>query len=247
LLAGICRTLVINFLAESGTKFARKVYSMNVLDTIILYLAIGMPFGVQHYLKNRFPKSSLLKSLTVVVLWIPYAIKLFQKGINKKLRNVEFDEKLFLVSKYQKNLEIILFPVNSGSLLFEFREVIERYIALTLNSKVVVSNMSDNKREIFRVSNNPNLELSSVCLNRLNQQKLKHHQSNARKDFVNLVNLIPVNGSVMSQINSNIRLIAKDLDDFKLIEAFNETSRISVAIPKQFSKTSEFIAESVTR
>jgi hypothetical protein len=218
---------------------------MSVSEIIILYFSIGMPFGVYFFLKNRFQKTSFLKSIAITFVWIPYAFRLFHKRINKKLLNNEFDNKLSLVSQHQKSLENILIRDNSGVLLFEFREVIERYIALTLNSKEIIPTFNENKREIFRITKNPNLELSSICLNRLNQQKLKHHQSNARKDFVNLLYLMTTNTSQKPTINSNLRSIAKDLDDFKLIEAFNEISRVENEKPQKLEAKSNIRLKSL--
>ncbi len=191
---------------------------MNAIDFIIIYFAVGLPFGVHFYLKHRFKKHSILKSFITTLIWIPYSFKLFQSRITDKLINCEFDDKLALVSEKQKILEHILLKNNSDIPLFEFREIIERYIALSLNSKEDENSFGENKRELFRISKTPNVELSAICLNRLNRLKLKNHQLNARKDLVNLIEKLSAGNIEKTRITENFRAIATELEDYNLVE-----------------------------
>jgi hypothetical protein len=213
---------------------------MNSTDIIIIYLAIGLPFGVHFYLKNRFNENSSLKSLVVTLIWIPYSIKLFQNRITNKLINSEFDVKLGIVSEKQKNLERILLKNNSETSLFEFREIIERYVALSLSLNEVEESFGENKRELFRISKSPNIELSAICLNRMNQYKLRNHQSNARKDFVNLINKIIVENVGENTILANVVSIANELNDSTLLYSLNEITSKTFQNQKLSLKSTKF-------
>lgn len=170
---------------------------MNPIDFIILYLACGAPLGVYFYLQNRVRDNSnylFLKTITVFILWIPFAIyisnksktlkKLFQLQ-SEKLNDseIEVERKLYSI---QKEMESILFDNKSKISLFEFRQTIERYVGLTVSLQ---TNSNDYlpETEIFRIAKTKNTDIAAACLQRRNRKLLEFHQRKARQDFLQLI------------------------------------------------------------
>jgi hypothetical protein len=123
----------------------------------------------------------------VWLLWIPYSIRLFHAKVTSKL---SFDKKAASDSEIeliQKEIEQIVFENNPKFSIFEFREVFERYVGLTLTKNHQNNQIGENETDIFRVAKNENVKLGAICLNRRNQFKLKYHQTLARRDFLKII------------------------------------------------------------
>ncbi len=116
--------------------------------------------------------------------------------------------------------------------IFEFREVVERYIGLTLAAR-------DSQNDALRLSNNfsvrfnsQNEELSAKCLNRIDRRKLKAHQIYSRTDFLQTIRKISEqieDSSVF--LNENLNFV-KSLGDKKAeikIEKFIEETMQTIA------------------
>lgn len=71
--------------------------------------------------------------------------------------------------------------------IYEFRETIERYIGLTIANQPKMSGTDEPEAEIFRLSQASNLKLGSICLTRRNRKRLSFHHTEARKDFLYLI------------------------------------------------------------
>lgn len=156
---------------------------MSLIDLIILYFACGAPFAVYHFLQNH----NRIKSFIIWMLWIPYSIRLFHKKVTSKLnfdKNSVSDSE---IEKIQKEIEQIMFENETNFSLFEFREIFERYVGLTLTKKQKQNQVGENETEIFRVSKHENVKLGAICLNRRNQFKLKYHQTLACRDFLKII------------------------------------------------------------
>jgi hypothetical protein len=155
---------------------------MSLIDFTILYFACGSPFAVYYFLQNR----AWLKSIIIWMLWIPYSFRLLQRKVTSKLnfdKNIASDSEIEVI---QKEIEQIVFENNTKLSIFEFREIFERYVGLTLSKKQ--TQIGENETEIFRVANYDNVKLGSICLRRRNQFKLKYHQTLARRDFLKAIN-----------------------------------------------------------
>ncbi len=161
---------------------------MNYLDLLIIYLACGSPFGVYYYFNNRqYRSNTLIKSLTVTFVWIPYSLKLLHTKITDKLNNIDDSDATVRLFVLQKNFENVL-PSNESEIsLFEFREIIERYKELTLISLENNGTPAKHEKEIYRIYDKQNVELSAICLNRRNHNRLLIHQIQARKDFLKTI------------------------------------------------------------
>lgn len=168
---------------------------MNLTDTIIIYLTFGAPFGVYYFLQNRRrknPASLWLKSILIFIFWIPFAFLLFRRkidfrnsfGIPNKTKANKPNEILYVL---QKRIEKSLTASDLKISIYELREIVERYVGLSLAEADKSFKISEREKEIFRISKIKNTELGAVCLTRRNRNRLFFHHTEARKDFLHLI------------------------------------------------------------
>ena len=171
---------------------------MNLTDFIIIYLACGAPFGVYYFLQSRNEVESpiiWLKIFLTFLFWIPFAFLLFRQFLvsNENLHSnhyltsvfeTEDEGNIYLI---QKEIEKKISESRLEFSLFEFRETLERYVGLTLAHREAFTKVSEREKEIFRIAENSNVELSANCLHRRNRKLLAFHQTEARKDFLHMI------------------------------------------------------------
>jgi hypothetical protein len=181
---------------------------MNLYDFIIIYLACGAPLGVYYFLQHRKTsdfKHLRLKSLLNFLFWMPFAFRLLRRNaIFTSLYNKVFagnaasDAEIEKnIRSLQKRLERIYLPSRLKISIYEFREILERYIGLTRSGQIE-NNFSQTARpesEIFRISGHKNSSLGAICLNRRNRKRLSFHQTEARRDFLALLDELFDSGS----------------------------------------------------
>jgi len=168
---------------------------MNLIDLLVVYFAIGAPFAVSYFLRNRRDDKSVsfwLKILLVFLLWLPFAATLlFRNKYFRNFFNLNFFRDILEkdssqeISQIQKRIENLLIKSDLDISAFDYRETIERYTGLTLASEVKTA--GDFESEIFRVAENTNIKLGSICLQRRNRIKLIQHQTEARRDFLHII------------------------------------------------------------
>lgn len=167
---------------------------MNLRDLFIIYLACGAPFGVYYFLQNRNraeTKILWLKTLIRFVVWIPFALQMVARSsLMTKLYNFSFDRTSEADAKKEREIEEIkklfegILLENKISLsIYEFREVFQRYIGLSLEIQNENQEISPAEREIFRITDHTNKNLAEICLNRRNRKRLSFHHKLARRDF----------------------------------------------------------------
>jgi hypothetical protein len=166
---------------------------MNLSDLIIIYLSCGAPLGVYFFVnnRNRFSPTKLwLKTILIFVLWIPFLFKLvLTKNIfsvrrfNKSFPIMDFDEE---ISSIVKNIEVILKQSSLDISIYEFREIFERYVGLTIVKDKHIEEALAND-DFFKLSNHKNIELAKTCMIRRNRMHLSFHQTKARQDFLKLI------------------------------------------------------------
>ncbi len=175
---------------------------MNIYDWLIIYLACGAPFAVYYFLQNRRVANSnslWLKTVLVFSFWLPFAMRLLFE--NRTLRNI-FDKQTDSdstrdkqLAPLRKNLEtaiISIIPHKRENILaptiFEVREILERYTGLTLALQTE-PDFSRTDNEFYKISNHKNARLAEICSARRNRQRLFFHQTEARRDFLNLIGI----------------------------------------------------------
>lgn len=168
---------------------------MNLTDFIIIYLACGTPLGVYHFIDNRKSDSHWLKSLLTIFVWIPYALRLLRKRLNRHLFFLKAEdgnkrlslENEALLEKSQKELENLLIKNIKDFSTFEFRETIERYVGLTSAARPENKKPTEKEKNLFHIAGSDDRKLAAKCLHRRNLKLLGFHQRLARKDFLNFV------------------------------------------------------------
>jgi hypothetical protein len=240
-LTPISRRLVIERLIAKDLHARWHIHcnifgGMNLRDLLIIYLACGAPFGVYYYLQNRHQTETKILFLKVVfrfVFWIPFAVQMVaRKSLFTNLYNNGFDKHPNLDAKKESVLEEIkkyfesLFLENDFSFsIYEFREIFERYVGLSLENET--SEISPAEQEIFRISNHSNKKVAEICLNRRNRIRLSFHQKLARRDFLEIVGKIVENAAEPEKILIKTLALAdtvKDEETRRLVENFAEES-----------------------
>lgn len=182
--------------------------AMNFNDLTIIYLACGAPLGVYYFLQHRRNtnrQSLWLKTFVNFLFWMPFAFRLlWQNKIFQKLFRTVFDRQAVsdatiekLIAPLRKQLETSIvnsIPQNAENIpqmsVFEIREIFDRYIGLTLACQIERENSQSDRTEnkFYKISGHKNARLASICSARRNRQRLFFHQTEARRDFLNLIN-----------------------------------------------------------
>lgn len=167
---------------------------MNLSDFLIIYLACGTPFAMYHFINNRKVKTHRLKAILVFIVWIPYALWLFRLLLLKNFSKLQFAENQFSgseldekIEKSKKALESFLLKNYQDFPIFEFREIIERYIGLTFAVRLDNKDLNVKERELLEITNHENKLLAARCLYRRNQKLLVFHHTLARRDFLKFI------------------------------------------------------------
>jgi hypothetical protein len=176
---------------------------MHWSDLLIIYLSCGAPFGVHFFLQNRKKTgfgALLLRSFGAGLLWIAYAYLLWRKNFAKRLTKAEVfsqNPEISLLEQQTSMLQEQILqsfialsaksPLNYG--FFAFRDVLERYVGLTLAEKACETTAGEIDFEVFRIAGRKKKELplAGKCLARKNSMHLRSHQCNAREDFLKLM------------------------------------------------------------
>jgi hypothetical protein len=205
---------------------------MHWSDLLIIYFSCGAPFGVYFFLHNRGKMpvfKLLLNSIGAAVVWIAYAYLLRREKITKSFTKKEFSfgkpEISLLEQQTSMMQEQILqefIVLNSKAALkvqfFTFRDVLERFVGLTIAVKSGKAGAGENEHEIFNVAGRKGKDaaLAGKCLSRRNRNRLSEHQKGAREDFLKvLANLaagsVPVNGPLNGDAKVGNFSLLKDL------------------------------------
>lgn len=193
---------------------------MNFYDFIIIYLACGAPFGVFYFVSHRKSESRvLIRTFLITLFWFPFAFRLLQKVITKKLPHAPLSKKEILrdeeITETKKNLERVFLKHDPKFSVFELREVFDRYIGLTLAAENQEAMTTPENSLVFKVAGNQNAELASICHQRRNRKLLSFHQTLAGQDFLKLISEFATRFSDAVQIENISLKLVELLDDEK--------------------------------
>lgn len=172
---------------------------MTFNDFLVIYLAFGAPLAVHYFLQQRRRTSDLrqlwLKTILNFFFWLPLLYRFLQN--NQTLKNSFgkiFSKKSLSDSITEENLRVIqkrlekIVPEDETLLsIFEVREVFERYAGLTLACQNETDIAQAARNKIFQIAGHNNSEIAEICLKRRNRKRLLRHQTQARKDFLNVI------------------------------------------------------------
>ena len=208
---------------------------MNLRDIFIIYLACGAPVVVYYFLQNRHAfetKLLLLKSLFRFVFWIPFAFRMVARTSfltnfynNSFASLAETDAKKELeIEEIRKTFENIFTKSDFSFSIYEFREIFERYVGLSLETLAESSEISPAETEIYRITNHHNKKLGEICLNRRNRKRLSFHQKLARRDFFEILNKFVRKTDKPQVLFQSVANLAALLND---VEAQETTEKLS--------------------
>ena len=203
---------------------------MRISDAIIIYLAIGSPFAVHYFFK--FPSNHTwnhpLRAILVLFLWPFYSIWLTlcvkltkhdcsSNSPQSNTLDARLDKK---VDEIAAALEMFLQDSLPDMALFEFREIIDRYVGLSVTVRSDRQEKTWTLGQIFEGSTE-NRELNSICINRRNRNTLESHRNRASLDFLTLVlKAIDFDGGDSAFVRSALELsrVISDGDACRKIE-----------------------------
>ncbi len=213
---------------------------MNFTDILIIYLACGAPFGVYYFLQNRRKKDFSLfwiKTFFNFAFWLPFALGFF---LENKIRqnfyylNPNNEKKIFLI---QKQIESILHESKLKVSIYDYREIFDRYLGLTISKRGEAKKTADTEKEIFRITGHKQVELAAICLQRRNQKRLFYHHTLARQDFLQFIaKLFKVSSGKIKLGNLSVEFV-KLLDD----------TEAQTALEKLFAENSQTDKQSVVK
>ena len=185
---------------------------MTFTEFFTTYLAVGAPFGAYYFLKHRGKSSDIalsLKSITVALLWFVFAARLLKKwylsskaSLLGRRWHYSRQRKIEKASQNVINAFTNLSNEVRSVRYFEFREILERFIGLTLASQnsSVNSLGVTHESEIFQIVGHERraLRLAERILHRKNFLRLELHRSSARQDFLRVCRDLKAEISVVS-------------------------------------------------
>ncbi len=237
---------------------------MSFYDLLIIYLACGAPLGVYYFFQNRrvANRNSLwLKTFVNFLFWIPFAFQiLLENKIFGKLFNNIFERRENTDSDIEKriaplgkSLETAIIkniPQSAENIpkfsVFEVREILERYTGLTLACQIEQKNsqIARTENEFYKIFAYKNGRLASICAARRNRERLFFHQTEARRDFLNLIGK-PENENLQRQIIEFVEIL-KDFEAHNALEKMF-TKRAQTEKSESVKTTEKVLWKSETR
>lgn len=191
---------------------------MTWFEAIIIYLAVGAPFGVHRFFSTRGDEmmTRLVTSVFHFVLWVPFALISLTAFAKPKSSSEKLKQRL-------ANLQSELERTDIGNVsIFEIRRVLERYVGLRSLTHTNPAETKEIDRTIFDIAKHPDPQLATICLNRRNRDRIRRHQINAGDDLKELTGrLMTISGNA-SLIKQMISQIAGLLNDHQMISELSE-------------------------
>jgi len=215
---------------------------MTLADLFIVYLSFGAPLAVYEYLQSRASsrQQRMVSSLVTFLFWVPAAIRIGRRYFLNAYSDGDFvsgpfsDSHADEISDLSERLKAELVRSSGQSGMRDIREVVDRYVGLTeaLNDGDPVG-----QGDLFEAAGRPANALGRICLTRRNRHRLEVHHSQARRDFIELLEPADLIENVTTFAIA-IEL-AKRLNDLPAIESLGRfTTRMGeVCYPKQDQQT----------
>lgn len=199
---------------------------MNLSEIIIIYLALGSPFAVYFFLQNRSRLKSRqlwLKTILNFLFWIPSAFKILREYLSlnySSADNFDFFDELSLnkdkLSLLQRKIEKLISEIDRKTSIFEIREILDRYIGLSLEVKNTSEFTQQPDNDFFKIVNANDWEIASICNQRRNLKRLSFHHKLAANDFFNLIAELNVNGKLSQNLYFYLLELALTLQDAEM-------------------------------
>lgn len=227
--------------------FRLKMSVMAVTDLIVVHFALGSPFAVYRITRGniRSPRSAVAVGV-YFALWPIFAAAFirdwFSISSNHPVENA-LDEK---IRDLKSSIESLVFSNTLMSSIFDFREIFDRYVGLTL---ALLDDFAPTSNELFTISGHKDPSLAMKCTVRLNRRRLLIHQTQASDEFVEMIRHITSSHSNKNEViwlGLQISALLKDRETYNKLSLFalDDLSRAGVVIAASSNcKRSSQIAE----
>lgn len=159
---------------------------MKLTDLLIIYFACGAPFGVYQVTtaQNAVDIKTALQIALRIIGWPVFAILIliewFSDGSNVADVNVHCR-----IDEIRLEIEGLVFENDAVSSIFDFREILNRYVGLSQAATAGISSNAAN--ELLDLSGSEHKDLAAACLARKNQRRLSFQHSLVRNEFVDMI------------------------------------------------------------
>ncbi|MCW5958161.1 MAG: hypothetical protein KIT61_16380 [Pyrinomonadaceae bacterium] len=205
---------------------------MRLYEAAIIYLTIGAPIAMMYFFRNRRGTNFQLGLLTIAtfIFWLPLVFYLSIKAVSSTFDKSRFAPKAGSDVDFESKLKEIKGVLVWSNDTVEFREALDRYAALTSETRFAVRLRSPGTFEIFAIAANRNEAAGTACMARKIRSKLINHQRRAALDLISSVKKIAVYGDMGVNAIARTAALALDLGD-------NATSALLLDVLKDRSRT----------
>jgi hypothetical protein len=196
---------------------------MTLTDFLIIYLAFGAPLAVYKYLQNRDADFGrrVVASVVTFLFWVPLVLELvylylanayFVDAFVSEKNSDASDQR---VRDLRESITAELIRLERGANLHDTRETVDRYTGLAHETRQSGSG-EDGCNEFLEAAGRRDYELGQLCLMRRNLLRLKRHHTQARCDFVELLDQVSRRSPATGIIETGIAL-ARELEDHETV------------------------------
>jgi hypothetical protein len=161
--------------SSPGIPIANGLY-VSVIDIGIIYLACGAPFGVY---RAYSPVYAWYDVILATIAWPLVAIRLTASTALSKPTSIH-DELWMLREEFEAHL----LGNSSPEMVFEFREIFDRYTGLTIAAKLSATPAVS---ALFELTAHPSTALAEPCVRRSQKTRLERHLHAARAEFASFL------------------------------------------------------------
>ena len=182
-------------LYADGTCIAESE-AMTFLEFVIVYLACGAPFAVEHLLCSAAGSSAFkgLSATAHLVIWpVDLILKLsrvinfnFVSPLNSPITNKTTFSPSSSASK-RRELSCLMSDAATDQNLGRFNELLERYSGLARLRLDISDSSTHTIPEVAQVTGHPEPRTAAACYNRRNAAAVGRHLLGARDEFLRLL------------------------------------------------------------
>lgn len=206
-----------------------------MLDALIIYLALGAPFGVYNFVSLEVGPGAkrLSRSLAAFILWPISAAFVLYNLLNRTRSEIYFDERSsadsFLIEEARSLYERLRRDALSTGKKNEQRFVgsLDRYLATadipSSSGKTRSSNIGGHFAEFLVAAGHPNIPLGRECLSRRNLAKRNRHHMDARSELIELASDTDLVGT---DLLVGTKTVAELLNDIELATSLAELDNV---------------------
>ena len=193
---------------------------MSVAEILIIYLALGAPFGVYKFasLPKAHSGKDLLRSTLSYFFWPAAAPYFAYRLVREKGKSLATPES---IESTRQRIELLALNDAPSQSVFEFREIFYRYTGLAETAFSFAG--TDHIGGLADIGVIGDRKIASSCASRRNGKLIAAHHSNARADLVETVTRLSINGK--EEVTSLAADLANSLGDHEAAAILMESQK----------------------